>query len=124
MQCEICGNNAGKGNHVLMDGVEMIACNDCAKLGVPIQEKKQATGNHSLPMGYSSNLEQIVLVDDFGKRIKTAREKKQLTFKDLSHLAKEKTSVLKNIESGHLEPNIELAKRLELALGVKIIEKN
>lgn len=126
MQCEICGK-AGARMRIEMDGVEMLACEQCARLGNPIEEKKNRQQNNPHPkrifLEKAEALEQLVLVDDFGKIIKRAREQKQLTFEALSRLLGEKESVLRNIESGHLQPTMETAMLLEKKLGIRIIER-
>jgi putative transcription factor len=133
MQCEICGNNAGKGTRIELDGVEMLACEACSKYGkvldAPKPQTQQAFGQQfgapkKIVFEKEEKFEQILLVDDFGARIKKAREQKQLTFEDFSHLVKEKASVLRNIESGHFEPSPELARRLEKTLNIRIIENS
>lgn len=126
MQCEICGKPGAK-TRILTEGVEMLACEECARFGKPIEEKKNTQQNNPHPKRiFAENaeaLEQLVLVDDFGKIIKRAREQKQLTFEELSRLLGEKESVLRNIESGHLQPTMETAMLLEKKLGIRIIER-
>lgn len=106
----------------------MLVCEECARFGEIIPEPEHS----AVRIGYKVSaafekqreFEQLLLFDDFAQRIKRARESKQLLFEDLSRLVGEKASVLKHIESGQLQPTLEIAKRLERTLGVQIIEKS
>lgn len=126
MQCEICGKG-GASARIQLDGIEMLVCGGCGHFGKPVVQQAQAQQKsfaaRKILFGAQEKFEQLVLVDDFGKRIKAAREKKQLAFDGLSRMVGEKASVLRNIETGHLQPARSTAERLEKALGIKIIEQ-
>ncbi len=126
MQCEICGQQAGKGTRIKMDGVEMLVCSACERFGEAIVQPQQSMLAKKIFPSFEKPIafEQLLLADDFAQRIKKAREQKQLQFEELSRIVSEKASVLRHIEAGQYAPTTEIAKRLEKALGIKIIEKS
>jgi len=63
------------------------------------------------------------VVDDYPTLVRRAREKLGLTTAELAVRVREKETVIKRIESGKLRPTLDLAKRLEKALGIKLIEQ-
>lgn len=65
----------------------------------------------------------LEVVENYAYLVRTAREKLGLTAAELAARIKEKESVVKRVESGRLRPTIELARKLERALGVKLLEK-
>ena len=65
--------------------------------------------------------EALELVDKFGLRIRRAREKLELSHKDLGRKIGEKVSVLRKIESGKMTPDHRLAEKLQHALRVKLL---
>lgn len=74
------------------------------------------------PKGVSLKIvERYEIVSNYHEVIKKAREQKGLSTKDLAIKLGESENVVKRIESGRLIPSIELAKRIENVLGVKII---
>ncbi|RLE57877.1 MAG: TIGR00270 family protein [Thermoprotei archaeon] len=62
------------------------------------------------------------IVEDFAERVKRAREQLGLTRELLARLVNEKESVIRRIEEGSLEPTIELARKLERVLKIKLLE--
>ena len=65
-----------------------------------------------------------LLVDDYPQIIKKSRESIGLTQKDFANKINEKESVIHKIETGTLEPSLELAKKLEKFLKIKLIEEH
>lgn len=63
------------------------------------------------------------LVEDFNVVVRQARESKGWTREELGAKIYEKVSVITRIESGKMEPDLKLARKLEKTLGVKLIEK-
>jgi len=65
--------------------------------------------------------EEYDIVDDFGEKVRKAREAKGWTITQLAEKIKEPENVIRRIEQGKLRPTIELAKKLEEVLGVKLL---
>ena len=59
----------------------------------------------------------------FAKKIKDSRNWMGLTQKEFAQKLSEKESVLNNIESGHMMPTIDLAKKIEKLCNIKLIEE-
>jgi putative transcription factor len=59
-------------------------------------------------------------VEDYGSRVKRARESQEMSVGDLASRIKEKESVVRRIESGKLSPDQQLAGRFENALDITL----
>jgi len=138
LSCEICGNPiTGKGKKILISGAILTVCDNCAKHSDTILfsaenvhhtdatknviKIKTKTAIQRLPknLGKEADYE---IVDDYAKIIKNARESMGWTVDLLAEQVREKVSVIKKIESGKIVPSINLAKRLEQILGIKLLE--
>jgi putative transcription factor len=63
----------------------------------------------------------VELTEDYGTRIRKAREKLGFSHEELGKRLNEKVSLLKKIETGKMTPNDKLATALEHTLKVKLI---
>jgi len=63
----------------------------------------------------------LELVEEFGAKIRKAREQLGLSHEELGKRLNEKVSLLKKIETGKMAPNDKLAKAVEHLLKVKLI---
>jgi len=63
----------------------------------------------------------IELVEDYGDKVRQAREKIGLSHEDLGKKLNERVSLLKKIETGKMTPDNRLATKLEHILKVKLI---
>jgi len=66
--------------------------------------------------------ERFEVVPDYAQRVREARERLGWTQRMLAQKAKVSENVIRRIETGSLTPSIDLAKRLEKILGVKLLE--
>jgi putative transcription factor len=133
MSCDICGEKLkGMGKRVFIAGAILTVCDKCSKYGSPVppsfESKSTSTiGKNDKPLhkklpktfGKNDNYD---IVSDYAKRIKEARESMGWTIEILAEQVKEKVSVIKKIESGKLIPSINLAKRLENVLDIRLLE--
>jgi putative transcription factor len=71
----------------------------------------------------SMGLESIVLVSNYNVLIRQAREGMGLTQADLAKLIGEKESIVRRLESGRMSPTLELARKIEKVLKIKLYEK-
>jgi putative transcription factor len=60
------------------------------------------------------------LVENFGGKIREARERLELSHKELSKKINEKISVLKKLETEKMIPDQKLVSKLEYALKIKL----
>ena len=135
MNCEICGSTVGPFYHTIFLGDRVVACEKCIrKHGLTIIKK---TADIVKSRIYSSqnvkrkrrlvrtpSISEYELIDDFGNKIKAAREKMGLTQEDLAKKLKVKLSYIKKIEANKLVPEYDLAVKIEKILNVKIIESS
>jgi putative transcription factor len=61
------------------------------------------------------------LTANYANEIRVAREKLCLTHEELGKKINEKASVLRNLEGGKMEPNNQLAQKLEHMLKIKLL---
>ena len=126
MICEMCGK---QGNLVIamIEGTELKVCKDCAKFGKILREiKPKPTELKETRLKQIQEEEQEpiqIIVDDFAKLIKNKRESLGINQKDFAKKINEKISLIHNLESGKFTPGISLAKKLEKALGIKLVEE-
>lgn len=112
----------------------MVVCNSCAPLGTLSWEIKttkplkpralyKRPKPRRRPMAKSSSpLEPAMeMVEDFGARIRQAREGKGLSLEDLGRKINEKVSLLKKLESKRIKPNHKLAEKLQYALKIELL---
>jgi|BEDMetMinimDraft_2_1075160.scaffolds.fasta_scaffold00014_8 putative transcription factor len=69
----------------------------------------------------TKNLE-LELVDDYSQKIKSARESTNMTQEDLANRLRVSVNIVKRIESGRLKPPLDLARKIENILKIKILQ--
>jgi putative transcription factor len=126
MICDLCGK-PGKLYKVELEGSRVVACESCAKYGKVLHEvntespkKKEIVQERR--ENKSPEVVQII-VKDYASKIKNAREKQKILQEDFAKRINVKDSLLLHLESGKMEPNIELARKLEKALGIKLVDE-
>jgi putative transcription factor len=131
--CDLCGKT-GIMYKVEIEGSRVVACETCAKFGKVLFEVKEQTP--SVKSGKKESVQtktshQIakapetlqLIVKDYSTRIKNAREKQKIKQEDFAKMISEKESVILHLESGKMQPNLQLASKLEKVLGIKLIEE-
>lgn len=135
MRCEVCGRRIiGPPFRAMIEGAKMTVCNKCVKLGSVFWEarteprlKKVAKRlpspalqppRRQPPLPVAEGLE---LIDDFGVKVRQAREKLGLSHEDLGKKISEKVSVLRKIESRKMTPDNLLVEKLQHALRIKLM---
>ncbi len=132
MYCELCGSPIrGKSYRVKIEGAALTICERCyrrlsskpGKIELIISETKKKTFKKTIKkrLGRSRYVEYEV-VDNYYEIIRKARLEKGISISQLAQKVMEKENVLRRIEQGRLRPPIQLAERLEKALGVKLLE--
>jgi putative transcription factor len=118
----------------MIEGAKMQVCGSCAKLGSVYWEAKTEPRMKKvakrmpapvLPAPRKqpslSEAENLELIDNFGAKVRQAREKMGLSHQDLGKKISEKVSVLRKIEGGKMTPNNLLAEKLQHALRIKLL---
>lgn len=130
--CELCGVRIeGKPNRVFIEGAVFIVCGGCVKYGgkeLPMIDRRppssigarQTRGVKPSPRPRRFE-EMYEVVEGYAKLVYEARDSFGLTRELLASQIGEKESVVKRIESGRMVPPIELARKLERVLKVKLL---
>ncbi|MBI5227123.1 TIGR00270 family protein [Candidatus Micrarchaeota archaeon] len=122
--CDICGRPQVSAQ-VLIEGAKLLACASCRRGGKTLHE---FSGGHSsapvLPFSAPSSLDSgEEIIENPGKLIKQASDRLRLPLPVIAERLREKESYLHGIENGHLMPSLEIARKLEKELSIKLIDK-
>ncbi len=111
----------------LVEGVELTVCERCSKFGKiisapkPAQEKKNVYHAHR-PAKKEEELLEFVM-EDASSKIRAKREQLKMTQREFAKMVNEKESIIHHIENNASHVSLELAKKLERALHVQLVEK-
>lgn len=142
MQCEMCGETIrGAPKLIRVEGAELQVCMKCGKFGTEVQQvrrtdirapvKPAGARPAPAPAGGAAQVRhrrdmfdymEGDVVDDYAVRIRHAREAKGLSQKDLAMQLKEKEHLIRKIENSELIPEEDVRKKLEKALGIRLID--
>lgn len=132
-RCELCGSEIGEvGYRVVIDGAEMLVCGRCARgrrifstvrFSASVSGGIQKRELKTKPRTRVTPAEEYLIVEGYGEIVRKVRERMGLTREALAALVGEKESTIRRIEAEQLEPTIELARRLEKVLKVKLLER-
>lgn len=124
--CEMCGGS-GDLKKTRVEGTVLKLCEDCQDLGEvvdqPSAKKKKQRPHLTRPPKPKRGGSERELVQDAGRRVKRAREDRELTVSELAKQLKEKASVVRRVEAGRLKPDRSLARKFEKQLGVTLYEQ-
>lgn len=138
MLCEMCGKQVTFCKKVMIEGVLLDVCPECAKFGneakkAPAKEdtaprpvitqRLEERERRGKPRDVLETMEREDLVEDYASRIRNARSKTGMTQKDLAMKINEKLTVLNKVEAGDLHPDEKLIAKLEKELGIVLKEK-
>ena len=129
--CDICGAKiVGRPYIALVDGVEMVLCASCylklsrsgraklIRIG-ELSEGEEKTKRIRRRRKYKVTYE---VVEDYADKITSARIKKGLSLKELAQKLRISENMLRKIEQGRFKPNIDLARKMESILSIKLLE--
>ena len=145
VDCDICGKK-GVSFIIQVEGAKMAVCPRCAYHGKIIHSLDAGENEEEAPpkMDYSTPKQfrmEEEIVDGYGRKIRRAREAEKISYEEVNEYGKkekktrgmtieelakkvnEKASWLDRVENERMEPNPAEAKKLEKALGIKLIEK-
>jgi len=138
--CEMCGREVGVkvAKRVVLEGSQIIVCPECyyrllrksiiredtersirVSVTTTSTKKKVVSGEQSIS---PSQLEKYEVIEKYYQVIKSARERLGWSQEVLASKVGESVGTIKRIESGRLKPSLELARRLERVLKVKLLE--
>jgi len=133
--CEMCGREleAREAKRAVVEGSLLILCPQCyqklSKQGVakeymvtPTKQVRSRVSTSTPSRRQARRLEEYEVVEDYAVRIKTARERLGWSQEVLALKVGESVNTIKRIEASRLKPSIDLAKKLERVLGIKLLE--
>jgi len=137
LQCDVCGREiSGKPHRVIIEGAKLTTCAQCAKSGSG-EWKPKPKSLRAPPKTASASMRQfkprwtkrssreiredLTVIENFGSIIRKARQESNLSQEDLGRMIGEKVSVIRKIEVERIMPSERLARKLEHALGVKLL---
>ncbi len=136
----MCGETVrGIPKLVRVEGAELQVCSKCEKYGTEVQQKRGDMKRPAAPRSPGApapgpatqtayrkrdlfDFMEGEIVDDYADRIKKARMEKGLSQKDLAMQMKEKEHLIKKIENSELIPEDDVRKKIEKALGIRLVD--
>ena len=132
MNCDMCGKNENL-LVTIVEGAKMQLCKSCASYGkvlgnVKTREEKIAEEQRIKAIIENSKKPKVkdfetheTLATNFGQIIRKKRESLQITQEEFAKMLNIKQSEIHHMEHGDFRPPIELAKKIEKALKVKLL---
>jgi putative transcription factor len=138
-ECEICGAAiAGKVLYISIGSSKLQVCRACSRHGAAVVDDPHATARWSSGSVVSEQAqlakarqrlyermdheleEGLEIAEDYGQRIKEARERAGLKQEDLAKRINEKHSLLRKIENEEILPTAEVRAKLERVLKISL----
>jgi putative transcription factor len=138
-ECEICGAEiAGKPVYIAIGDSKLRVCRTCSRYGAVVvddpsaqarrspvslvsEQSQQAKARQRLYERMDQELEEgLGIAEDYGRKIKEARERAGLKQEDLAKLINEKHSILRKIENEEIIPTDEVRAKLERVLKLSL----
>ncbi|MEW6721671.1 MAG: multiprotein-bridging factor 1 family protein [Candidatus Micrarchaeota archaeon] len=121
LYCDICGKGPVRAQ-ILVEGAKMLACGSCMRSGKVLFRFEE--GSPASPPPSVSVMEAgEEIIEGYGRRISGARDRLKLPLSVVAERVREKESYLNAVEHERLMPTLEVARKLEKELGIKLIEK-
>ncbi len=117
--CEMCGYE-GELVDAVVEGSMLNVCRKCSRYGHVVAVEKPRFAEQKQRKIVVEEVSKYVM-DNCGKLVKQARERKGWTQEDLARQIRERESIISHVESDHLKPSLDLATKLERALGIVLI---
>ncbi|HIP66526.1 MAG TPA: TIGR00270 family protein [Candidatus Nanopusillus sp.] len=123
MICEICGKKSDKLSTIMVDGAILHVCSECRKYGREVEIKYGKVDEIRKPKVTTVPIYDEEIVDNYHIILRKYREEKGLTQEEMAKILNIKSSTYRSIEEGKIKPTIDLAKKIEKILKIKIIKK-
>ncbi len=120
--CELCGRQMKDIYVVSVEGVDLRVCQNCAK-GKKIVYKAVEEPRGTQRKTIRKTEEEVELVEGYGKKIHAARDQMQIPLKVLAEMINEKEAHMLRVEEEKTRPSIELTKKIEKVLNIKITQQ-
>jgi putative transcription factor len=137
MVCEMCGKEVTFCKKVVIEGVLLEVCTECAKFGTEgekgqttsagpkpiIEQRLERREKRFTPKDVYSEGGTEELVEDYAARVRNARSRIGMTQKDLAMKLNEKQTIISKVESGTMRPDEKLIRKLQKELGIVLKER-
>ncbi len=143
VQCEMCGTETPSPKTVKVEGAELEVCDQCASFGTEVKtadssstSTKYSTSSSSSSGGGTSSTSSggggsdrrrsdmfdrmDDLVQDYGDRIRTARESRGMSQEELADELNEKASLIRKLERNESLPSDDVQRELEGFLDIDL----
>lgn len=124
MYCDMCGKDKNL-FRTKIESTYLNVCQECSQHGDVIEKietPQPLTEQPIKPINQITRGEIIqIVIPNFSIVIKTKREHLGLKQKELASKIAEKESLIHKMEAGHMEPPMELARKLEKFLNITLI---
>jgi len=101
-----------------LERVDLDVCQNCAKFGTVKKLPAVAVATISKP---ASPEPEYILVENYSSLLRAAREKSSLTQEDFAKFLNEKESLIHKWEAGALKLDVDTARKIERALGLRLV---
>lgn len=122
-ECELCGAPTKSVYVVNVEDVELRVCTKCAQ-GKKVVKTQNYTPDAARKPSRPRREEDQQLVENYGKVIREARDRMKLPLKVLAEMLNEKETLLSRVEQQSTLPTIELTKKLEKALSIRLTDSD
>jgi putative transcription factor len=122
-ECELCGAPTKSVYVVNVEDVELRVCAKCAE-GKKVIKTQSYGPNIARTPSRPKREEDLPLVENYGKIMHEARDRMKLPLKVLAEMLNEKETLLARVEQQSTLPTIELTKKLEKALSIRLIDSS
>lgn len=125
MECEICGRKTDKMYKVQVENSYFDVCANCKKHGKLVYDHEPQEFKSTQKLQKSVQFKKIekTLIENYGKVIQSAREKKGLSRTDLARAINEQENYLERVEKQKTLPDEKLIHKLERLLGINLFEE-
>lgn len=126
MECVLCGRDFKELKRIKLEGSLIEVCDRCAEsFGRLVEKPGYKMIKKKVRLGGIKSLKEdkFELVPNYGSYVKKSRQAKGLKRANFAEMINEKDSVIRRVEKGQLRPDDKLIKKIEDALGIKLIQK-
>ncbi len=120
-ECTLCGKESRKLVKIRLEGTTVDVCDKCSEFGDVIEPKRSKPKPKPILDNFDKN--QKILIRDYGRIVKNARESRKLSREDFAKKIKERESIIRRIENQDMEPDNKLINKLEKSLKIDLMEE-
>lgn len=121
-ECEICGRDTPVSIKAKIEESILNVCEKCVQFGEKVITQPETPKNTKQQP--QRELKEIVLIENYGSVIKSAREKMNINRSEFAQKIKEKENIIKRVEMKELMPNDVLLTKIESFLKINLREKD